>query len=106
MFAKVCVLILCVGVSASALLVLRQQRLVAVHRMAQVQRQIAQADRDLMTLRVRLAQAISVGRVERMAAALGPLRPIGVDPPDQGEGGAGGVGYAAVEGGDQGPRRR
>lgn len=78
MFAKLCVLILGGGACAAGLLSLRQQRLDAVHEMIVLQGRMTSLDRDLLTLRTRIASLVTPGRVERMALTLGPLRPLGV----------------------------
>lgn len=78
-FWKVMMLILSIGACGCTLLSLRQQRLDAVHEMAATQRAIVKADRDLLSLRIKIAQAVSIGRVDQLATALGPMGPIGVD---------------------------
>ncbi|MBA4027988.1 MAG: hypothetical protein C0475_02395 [Planctomyces sp.] len=78
MFIKLCVLILGGGGCAAGLLSLRQQRLDAVHEMIVLQDKMTALDRDLLTLRTRIASLVTPERVERMALALGPLRPLGV----------------------------
>ena len=83
MFAKLCVLILGGGACAAGLLSLRQQRLDAVHEMIVLQGRMTALDRDLLTLRTRIASLVTPGRVERMALSLGPLRPLGVSTGEQ-----------------------
>lgn len=79
MFAKLILLILAIGAVACGLLTLRQQRLDAVHEMALLHGRIAELDRDLLVVRVGIARAISPGKVEQLAAKLGPVQPLGVD---------------------------
>lgn len=79
MFAKLVLLILAIGAVACGLLTLRQQRLDAVHEMALLHGRIAELDRDLLVVRVGIARAISPGKVEQLAAKLGPVQPLGVD---------------------------
>lgn len=81
LLAKLCVLILCVGATACVLLTLRQQRLDAVHELAVLQRDMAQLDHDLFRFRARIMASVTPGQIEKMALALGDMRPIGVDPP-------------------------
>lgn len=76
MFGKLCMLILAVGVTACALLVLRQQRLDAVHELAVAQGRIAQHDRDLYELRTRIATRVTPTQVEALAVKVGQLEPI------------------------------
>lgn len=79
MLAKIAFLILSVGVSACVLLTVRQQRLEAVHDLADVQRSMSRLDQDLFRLRVAIAQGVAPERVTSLAVALGPMRPAGVD---------------------------
>lgn len=83
MFAKLTLFILALGAVACGLLTLRQQRLDAVHDMAVLHGRIAQLDRDLLVVRVQIARAISPGKVEQLAAKLGPVVPMGVDRPTE-----------------------
>lgn len=85
MLAKVLFLIACIGASACILLSLRQQRLDVVNDMAIIHKRMVQHDRALFELRVRIAQSLSLDRVATLAAAIGPMRPIGVDRPLPGE---------------------
>jgi Tfp pilus assembly protein PilX len=78
--AKLCVLILGLGVMAVALLQFRQARLQAVHDLAGIQREMLLRDRELFAMRSQIAQAVTPERVQQIASTLGPLRPIGVDP--------------------------
>ncbi len=78
--AKVLFLILCIGASACVLLTVRQQRLAVVHDMAAIHNRLAQHDKVLFDVRARIAQDLSPMRVQQLAAAMGPMSPIGVDP--------------------------
>lgn len=82
MFAKLIVVILSIGVIACVLLTVRQQRMQAVHELANVQREVARLDRTLAHLRLEVAERITPERVAEMAKSLGgggvELRPIGV----------------------------
>lgn len=75
-FGKLSILILAVGVTACALLVLRQQRLDAVHELAVAQARIAERDRDLYEIRTRIATRVMPNQVELLAARIAPLEPI------------------------------
>lgn len=82
MFAKLILVILSLGVIACVLLTVRQQRMQAVHDLANVQREVARMDRTLAHLRLEVAQRITPERVAEMAESIGvPLRPIGVPEP-------------------------
>lgn len=76
MFARLVVLILSIGVVACVLLTARQQRLQAVHELAEVQRRLVEHDRTLWQLRVEIAGRITPEHVESLASRLGPLKPI------------------------------
>lgn len=80
MRSKLVFLILAIGLTACALLSLRQQRLRVVHELAGVHASMARMDQDLLRVRVSIAQAITPQRIVSLAVALGPMRPIGVDP--------------------------
>ena len=71
-------LILFGTLTATALLVVRQQRLQAVYEMTRALDRAAKDDRALWGVRVLLARGTSPERVRDMAVALGPLRPIPV----------------------------
>lgn len=79
MVAKILALILCVGTIACSLLAMRQSRLQAASEMAQAQLRIQRADERLWLMRSQVAAGVSPANVERLARALGPLKPI-VDP--------------------------
>lgn len=80
MAAKLCAVIMAMGVVAIVVLSLRQARLEAVHELAEAQKRFHQHDRDLYRLRAQIADAIRPDRVHTMAMALGTLHPIGIDP--------------------------
>lgn len=78
MLAKLCVLILSLGVTGGVLLHLRQARLQVVHELARVQLRMNDRDRDLFRIRTRIASRITPERIEQLAAQFGPMTPIGV----------------------------
>lgn len=78
MLAKLCVLILSLGVTGGVLLHLRQARLQVVHELARVQLRMNERDRDLFRIRTRIASRITPERIEQLAAQFGPMTPIGV----------------------------
>ncbi|MCA3005551.1 MAG: hypothetical protein ACK51N_00685 [bacterium] len=80
MVAKICFVILAVGVVGATLLTLRQQRLDAVHQMAVMQRDMHKRDQQLLALRAQIKQLVLPEQIEPRALALGPMSPIGVDP--------------------------
>lgn len=80
MRAKVTFLVIAIGMIGCSLLALRQQRLDTVHALAVAQRDMAKMDQDLYRVRIAIARTITPQSVVRYAVALGPLRPIGVDP--------------------------
>ncbi len=79
MLAKLCVLILSLGVAAATLLHLRQARLQAVHELTKAQLRMHDRDRDLYLIRTRIAERITPERVEQIAQQYGPLKTLGVD---------------------------
>ncbi|HVZ93613.1 MAG TPA: hypothetical protein VG797_03800 [Phycisphaerales bacterium] len=76
MFAKLAALILMLGLTASGMLVIRQQRLQAVSEMTSSTERAANFDRALWRVRVKISRAITPAKVRQMAAALGPMKPI------------------------------
>ena len=80
MFAKLCVLIISTGLLACTLLALRQQRIEAVHQMAKINLRIMEADRGLARLRTDIAANLDPQKIEVLAAKLGNLRPIEIQP--------------------------
>lgn len=80
MLGKLLALILWMGLTACALLAMRQSRLQLAHELAQVQLRIARHDEALWQERVRIARNVSPARVQEMAVRLGPLRPLLAEP--------------------------
>ena len=76
MLAKLCALILSIGVVACGLLAIRQMRVLAAHDMADVQKRIAKHDRELWKLRAEVARRVTPEQVRELAAKFGPLTPI------------------------------
>ena len=79
MFPKLCLLIVCLGVIACVLLGTRQQRVLAAHQMANVQKRVARHDRELWKLRTEIARLTTPERVEVLALKYGALAPISPD---------------------------
>lgn len=79
MFAKCAFVVVAVGACGCGLLALRQSRLQVASELARTQMRIAAADERLWALRTRIADRVSPRNVERMAAVIGPLKPI-MDP--------------------------
>ncbi|MBL8745951.1 MAG: hypothetical protein JNK58_06295 [Phycisphaerae bacterium] len=73
---KAMVLIASGAAVSVGLLVVRQQRLQAVYEMTRSLERGSIHDRDLWMLRAQIAESIRPERVVRMAATLGPMRPI------------------------------
>jgi hypothetical protein len=73
MLAKICVLIVCLGVAAAVLLHMRQARLQAVHELAKVQLRMNERDRDLYRVRTQIAAKVTPERIEEAAKRFGPL---------------------------------
>lgn len=76
MVSKLAFLILSAAVAAAGLLVVRQQRLQAVHDMAQSVMRAHEDERALWRLRIEIANLITPGNVAVMAQPLGPMSPI------------------------------
>lgn len=76
MFAKVVAIILSLGACAGVLLAARQARIQAAHDLAEARLRIVQRDQELWKFRARIATHVTPDRVQRLAAALTPLRPI------------------------------
>lgn len=76
MLAKLCVLILGIGVVACVLLGIRQARIQAAHEMAEVQSRLDKHDRELWKLRAEVARHVTPPEVERIAGRFGKLEPI------------------------------
>lgn len=75
-FAKICVLVISVGVVACVLLGVRQQRLDAVGEMTRTQLRMMELDRDINVLRTEIATNILPEHVEQLAGKFGELRSI------------------------------
>ncbi len=76
MRSKLILLIVAGGLTAAALLVVRQERLQAVFEMTRALDRAAANDQRLWKLRVEIARQITPERVRRMAEELGDLQPI------------------------------
>ncbi len=72
MSAKIIALILALGVAAALMLNLRQERLQVLHETAELQRRLAQHDRDFLNIRTRIASSVSPPLVQQLAVSLGP----------------------------------
>lgn len=82
MFAKLCAVVISIGVVGCTLLALRQSRLQAASELTQAQLRIADHDRRLWQLRADIAERTTPRQIEEMAAALGPLVPMVPDAQD------------------------
>ena len=103
MLVKCGMVVLAIGATACGLLTIRQSRLQAASELAQAQLRISTSDEKLWALRSQIAERVTPGNVERMAASVGPLKPIAAPPmltPDQVI-----PGLAEVEGVPGAPRR-
>lgn len=76
MFPKVVLLVIAVGAGACTLLALRQSRLQVASELAQSQLRVCEADERLWLRRSQVASAVTPQSVERLARALGPMKPI------------------------------
>lgn len=82
MFAKIAVLIAAGGVIACALLAMRQARLQVYHATAASQLRLQKHEERVFEFRAQIAGEITPTQVRRMAADLGPIRPLNqLDPP-------------------------
>lgn len=98
MFAKIVVLILCLGACASGLLVARHRSVQAAHELAAARLRIIESDAKLAELRAEIAARVTPQQVSGMAESIGETSPIShQQPPDPDE---------RDEGGDQHPTRR
>lgn len=70
------VLIISLGGCAAVLLAARQARVQAAHDLAEARLRIVQRDNELWRLRARIAALVTPQHVQRIAAALTPLKPI------------------------------
>jgi hypothetical protein len=75
-FPKLAFLVIVLGVFGSSLLAMRQSRLQAYSELAQTQLRIRQQDEHLLNVRSRIAQAVAPTNVQRLAANVGPLKPL------------------------------
>lgn len=82
MFAKILFLILGLGLIGCALLAARQARVQAAHELADTRLRIVRHDAELLRLRALIAERVTPGNVERLAAGILPLAPMlpGVPP--------------------------
>lgn len=80
MLVKCGMVVLAIGATACGLLTLRQSRLQAASELAQAQLRIGTSDEKLWALRSQIAERVTPGNVERMAASVGPLKPISAPP--------------------------
>lgn len=76
MFPKVVLLVIAVGAGACTLLAMRQSRLQVASELAQSQLRVCEADERLWLLRSQVAAAVTPQSVERLARALGPMKPL------------------------------
>lgn len=74
--AKLGLLILVAALTGAGVLVIRQQRLVAMHEMARSVQRSAELDRKLWRVRGEIAARITPGKVRKMVSGLGDLSPI------------------------------
>lgn len=81
MFAKLVTMVLALGVVGCGVLAQRHARLQAGSEAAQARLRIAAADDSLRDLRAQVASAVAPVEVERIASAVGPLRPATNDIP-------------------------
>jgi hypothetical protein len=78
-FAKVAVLIVCIGLCACALLAARQMRTQAAHELAEARLRLMQRDNELWRLRARIASKVTPEHVQMLATRLNSLKPIAAD---------------------------
>lgn len=74
--AKLAALVLATAMTAAALLAVRQRRIAAANDLIETHRRIVLHERSLRQLRADIGAMIAPARVETLAAALGPMRPI------------------------------
>jgi len=75
-FPKLVAVVVALGACGCTLLALRQSRLQVASEIAQTQIRINQEDERLWVLRARIAERVTPEQVERLAADVGPLRPL------------------------------
>ena len=86
MFAKIVVLILCLGACASGLLVARHRSVQAAHELAAARLRIIESDARLAELRAEIAARVTPQHISGMAESIGETAPIShQQPPDREE---------------------
>ncbi len=80
MVAKLIALVLTLGIVGVLVLHLRQERLQVMHEMADLQKRLAEHDRDFLRVRSRIASRVAPPVVLELAAKLGPTVPIATLP--------------------------
>ncbi|MFN0011277.1 MAG: hypothetical protein ACKVS8_06485 [Phycisphaerales bacterium] len=80
MVAKLISLILTLGLVGVLMLNLRQERLQVMHEMADLQKRLAEHDRDFLKMRSQIASRVAPPVVLELAAKLGPTVPIATLP--------------------------
>lgn len=80
LFAKLVVLVVGAGLAASALLAMRHSRMEAAHELAESRLRIRHVEHELQILRAQIATRTTPTQIQRLAAQIGPMHPIGVDP--------------------------
>lgn len=83
MFAKIVVLILCLGACASALLVARHRSVQAAHELAAARLRIIESDAKLAELRAEIASRVSPQHISSMSETLGRTAPISHQQPSE-----------------------
>lgn len=79
MFAKLCVLVVSLGVIACLLLGIRQQRVQAAHEAAAAVRRAEQQNREIWKLRSEIAQRVTPTHVQLSASKFGALKPLSAE---------------------------
>ncbi len=93
--AKLAVMVVATAMTAAWLLSVRQQRIMAAHDLIQAHRRTVENEKTLWRLRVEIAKLLTPDRIEQIAGAAGPMRPMTPEPdanekalahsPEQGE---------------------
>ncbi len=76
MFGKLAVLIVSLGVCASALLAVRQMRTQAAYELAQSRLRAVRIDQDTSRVRAAISTSVNPERVLEMAARINPMKPL------------------------------
>lgn len=76
MFAKLCVLVVSMGVIACTLLGIRQLRVQAAHEAAAVVRRGEKQNREIWKLRSEIARRVTPTQVQLSASKFGALKPL------------------------------